>query len=92
MSNYALISRCGYCFLRSGKKNCKQRARIHIGFHCFMEIVRFFIINIFLIKKKKSFPSCNLENGLDSQQVSCLNDSETQKSKKNSFQLPYLFD
>ena len=55
MSNYALISRCGYCFLRSGKKNCKQRARIHIGFHCFMEIVRFFIINIFFIRKRKAF-------------------------------------
>ena len=43
------------------------------------KLVRFFIDNkpVFLIKK--NFPSWNLENGLDSQQISCLNDSETQK-------------
>ena len=67
MSNYALISRCGYCFLRSGKKIVNSRRGSTSVSTVLWKLVRFFIINIFLIQKRKSFPSRNLENGLDSQ-------------------------
>ena len=55
-----------------------EQARIYTSFHRFTEVGQIFrIINIFLIKK--NFLGWNLENGLDSQWISCLNYSETQE-------------
>ena len=73
MSNYALISRCGYCFLRSGKKNCKQQARIHIGFHCFMEIGQIFH-NKYIFDSKKEKLSKSKSGKWFGQSVSILSE------------------
>ena len=58
--------------------------RIHTGgFHRFTKIVQIFhnkyIFSKNFLKNFKNSPSWNLENGLDSQNISCLNDSETQE-------------
>ena len=60
------------------------QARIHTGgFHRFTKIVQIFhnkyIFSKNVLKNFKNSPSWNLENGLDSQNISCLNDSETQE-------------
>ena len=54
------------CYLRM-----YNQARIDTGFRRFTELCQIF--------KTLNFPSWNLESGLDSQQISCLNESQTQE-------------
>ena len=71
-------------FLNPGKRNKREKtvtqARIHTGFHRFTENVRFYKIDIFLIKKKLSKLQ-GFIRGDWNWPISCLNDFGSREIK-----------